>query len=127
VLRLLLLVSRRSSRSRLLRAPVRGSTTSRSSSNIGVPALSLLRATLGAEVRLIDLEVASDPDLELESRRLRDLRDLAGGEGLINSEVDLLGLGGGGDREMEASDCVGDLRWTTRSGLLPLALSLRPL
>lgn len=69
MLRLLLRVSRRSSRSWLLRAPGRLSVTSAlSSADDAITALSLVRDVLRG-LRLNDLEVERDLDLELESRR----------------------------------------------------------
>ena len=66
-------------------------------------------------MRLRDLE--DERDLETDSRR--DLRDLGGGEGLMDAEVvDLLLLVGRGERETE-DEGVGDLRRAPRSGLLP--------
>lgn len=116
LLRLLFRVSRRSSRSPL-RAPVRVSTSTSSSGVDEVPVLSLPRDKLLREERLSDFEYERDLDLETDSRR--DLRDLGGGEGLMDSDVlDLLRLGGRGEREGEDKG-VGVLRRVPRSGLLP--------
>jgi hypothetical protein len=70
--------------------------------------------------RLSDFEYERDLDLETDScRDLRDLRDLGGGEGLMDSDVvDLLRLDGRGEREGEDKG-VGVLRRVPRSGLLP--------
>jgi hypothetical protein len=85
--------------------------------------LSLLRDTPRG-LRVSDLELERDLDLEVESR-LRDLRDL-GGEGL--REVDDLRLRDGrGERDMELSDGVDDLRRVPRSGLRPRPLPPRSL
>ena len=92
-----------------------------------VPTLALFREFLLTGVRLRDLDVERDLDLELELRRLRSLRDLGGGYGLNDSEVDLRRLAGRGDRERDASEAVGDLRRVPRSGLLPLPLPPLPL
>ena len=123
-LRLLLRVSRRSSRSPL-RPPVRLATTSASSSRVGVvSAPSLLRDKLLRGVRLSDLEDERDLDLEGESRRA--LRDLGGGEGLKDEDVvDLLRFDGLGERERE-DEGVGDRR-VPRSGLCPLPRPPLPL
>jgi hypothetical protein len=119
----LLRVSRRSSRSPL-RAPARVSEISILSSGVGVvPALSLPRDTLLRGVRPDDRE--DERDLERDSRR--DLRDLGGGEGLMDADVvDLLRLDGRGEREGE-DEGVGDLRRAPRSGLLPRPRPPRPL
>jgi hypothetical protein len=90
-----------------------------------VPAPSLLRGFFLTGVRLTHLEAEGDLDLELVLRRLRALRDLGGGDGLSDSEVDLLRLGGRGERELD-SDGMDDLRRVPRFGLLPLPLPPPP-
>ena len=121
-LRLLLRVSRRSLRSRPLRALLLSTT---SLSRVGVvTALSRLLETRLRGVRLRDRGLVGDLDLELLLRR--DLRVLGGGDGLLDTEIDLRRLTGRGERERELSDGVSDLRRGTRSGLLPLPLPPRP-
>lgn len=122
LLRLLLRVSRRSLRSRLLRAPV---LSALSLSGVGVAtALSLLLETRVLGVRLRDLELVGDLDLELLLRR--NLRALGGGERLIEPEAALLRLCGRGERERELSEGLSDLLRAARSGVLPLPLPLVP-
>jgi hypothetical protein len=121
-LRLLLCVSRRSLRSRPLRALLLSAT---SLSRVGVvTALSRLLEARLCGVRLRDRGLVGDLDLELLLRR--DLRVLGGGDGLLDTEIDLRRLTGRGERERELSDGVSDLRRGTRSGLLPLPLPPRP-
>ena len=67
--------------------------------------------------RLRDFEY--ERDLDLETDLWRDLRDLGGGEGLMDSDVvDLLRLDDRGKRAGEDKG-VGVLRRVPRSGLLP--------
>jgi len=115
MLRLLLLVSRRSRP--LARVPVVFS----SASGVGVvPTLSRLRDTLLRGVRLSDLD--GERDIELVLRR--DRRDRSGGDGLIDSEI-ALRLDGRGEREWDDPEGE-DLRRGARFGLLPLPLPPRP-
>ena len=124
MLRLLLRVSRRSSRYFPLRAPVWVSAASTSRSL----ALSLLRDNFLRGVRLSDLDVERDLDRDLElDSRLYDRRDRGGGEALTDLEIDLLRLAGRGERDIEESVGEGDLLRVPRSGLLPLPLPPRPL
>jgi hypothetical protein len=122
ILRLLLRVSRRPSRSKLLRRVL---ATIMSSSWVGVSALSLLRDNLLRGVRLKDRDADKDLDLELEVR-LR--RDLGGGEALMDSEVGRFSLDGRGERDRDVSEGGDDHRGLVRrSGLLPLPLPSPPL
>lgn len=123
MLRLLLLVSRRSSRSRPFPAP-REISPSFSS---GVASLSLLRESFLRGVRLGDLDIEGDleMDLDMELVLRRDRRDRGGGDGDKDADEDLL-LFVGGDLEREISEGVGDLRRGPRSGLLPLPRPPRP-
>jgi len=120
---LLLRVSRRSSRSRPLRVPVPVSTLS--SSSRGIPALP--SGDLARRDWLTGGEIETDLERDLELWRLRFLRFLGGGEGLIGSDVDLLRFSGLGERDREVSEGMGDLRRIPRSRLLPLPLPPIPL
>jgi hypothetical protein len=111
--RLLLRVSRRSSRSRPLRA-------------LAVPLIrSLEGETLSRALRLAALfrepwdDMERDRDREEEFRRLR-CRDLGGGDGLKDFEGDLLRFLVGGDLDLDMSEGVYDLRRCPRSELRPL-------
>jgi hypothetical protein len=75
------------------------------------PSLSLvlLRDDFLQDPRLNDRELEMDLELELEPRRLWHLRDLSGGEGLAEWEVDLRLRGRLGERERDVSEGV-DLR-----------------
>jgi len=116
--RLLLRVSRCSSRSRPLRLDV---------------AFALMRSRSGlreARLRTGDLPRAlEERDAERDRDRdgelaLRLLRDLGGGERLLETDGDLLRLRGGGEGERELVE-EKDLR-RRRSGLRPLPLPPRP-
>lgn len=124
MLRLLLLVSRRSSRSRPFPA-LRAISPSFSS---GAASLSLLLEVFLRGVRLGDLDIEGDLeiDLDMELVSRRDRRDRGGGDGDKDADEDLL-LFAGGDLDREASEGVGDLRRGPRSGLLPLPRPPRPL